>query len=359
MVSIITEQVFAPSYWCSRYLRGINHEAKRKNIEITMAESAAKLEKSKDGTDVAILIGTSLSWIYETVNTLRRKKIHSVVLSAGRQQNLGSGVSFVTMDYEDAFEKLTKYLESIGKKKTALFAPDPDSAIDQNKRIAFLNTNGSREECDIYYFNATLDDACRNLFDNIDKYDSVICANHISQIVLTKFLNEQEINTPEDVHIAFFGDSEVDREIGDGHTLVRIKAVEAGKLAIRCVRLLQGYSDLSSVALNVRCDIITKKGIIEFDNDTLSPKEADTDTSIKKGHSHIGDALMLEKIFCNCDRVDIEILEGIIRKESYSKIAARVHISENTIGYRIKRLLQFAETASKEEMISALRPYLN
>ena len=352
MVSIITEQVFAPSYWCSQYLRGINHEAKRKNIEITMAESAAMLEKSNKGVDVAILIGTSLSWLYETVNTLRRKKIHSVILSAGKQQNLGSGVSFVTMDYEDAFEKLTKYLKSIGREKTALFAPDPDSAIDQNKRIAFLNTNYLREESDIYFFNATLDDACRNLYDNIDRYDSVICANHISQVVLTKFLNEQGIKTPEDIHIAFFGDSEVDREIGDEHTLVRIKAVEAGKLAIRCVRLLKGYSDLSSVALNVRCDIITKEGIIEFDNDILLPKEPDN-TSIQKSHSHIGDALMLEKILCNCDRVDIEILEGIIRKESYSKIAARVHISENTIGYRIKRLMQFAGTSNKDVLIES------
>jgi hypothetical protein len=67
---------------------------------------------------------------------------------------------------------------------------------------------------------------------------------------------------------------------------------------------------------------------------------------------------MLEKILCNCDRVDIEILEGIIRKESYAKIATRVHISENTIGYRIKRLMQFAETQSKDEMINALRPYI-
>jgi len=359
MVSIIIEHVFAPSYWCSQYLRGINHEAKRKNIEITTVESPAKLEKSKDGTDVAILIGTSLSWLYDTVNTLRRKKIHSVILSAGRQQNLGSGVSFVTMDYEDAFEKLTKYLSSIGRNKTALFAPDPDSAIDQNKRIAFLNTGESREECDVYFFNATLDDACRSLFDNIDRYDSVICANHISQVVLTKFLNEQGIRTPEDVHIAFFGDSEVDRDNCNEHTLVRIKAVEAGKLAIRCVRLLNGYSDLSSVSLNVRCDIIAKDGMIELDQDTPSTKEAVTNLNSRAYHSHIGDALMLEKILCNCDRVDIDILEGIIRKESYSKIAARVHISENTIGYRIKRLMQFAETTSKDEMINALRPYLN
>ncbi len=357
MVYIVLEHNFASSYWCSQYLRGINHEAKRKNIETVTISDTSKLEKAENGRDVAILIGTTLSWLYDTVRSLRRKKIHAVVLSAGRGQNLGSGVSFVSMDYDDAFDKLSRYLVSIDRTKAALFAPDPDSSIDQNKSTAFLNSDKTRKPADIYYFNATLDDACRNLYDNIDSYNAVICANHISQVVLSKFLSEQGVKVPDDIHIAFFGDSDVDRNKSDEHTLLKIKAVEAGKLAIRCVRLLAGYPDLSSISMNVRCDIITNEGIVELEGDAA--QKAEVPAAKVKTHSHIGNALMLEKILCNCDRVDIEILEGILRKESYSKIAARVHISENTIGYRIKRLMQFAKTNSKEEMLNALRPYLN
>ncbi len=358
MLNIITEKTFASSYWCSQYLRGITHEAKRKNIETATVTSVTSLPHSEDELTIAILIGTSVSWLSDTVSTLREKNIRSVVLSAQKRQNLGAGVSYVTMDYEDALEKLMLYLDGIGRTRAALFAVNPDSATDLNKRMAFLACREQHSEDDIYYFNATLDDVCRKLYDNIDRYDSVICANHISEIVLSKFLSEQGVNVPEDIHIAAFGDSDLEREKTLDHTLIRIKAIEAGKLAVRCVRMLCAHTELSSISLNVRCDIITKNGVHDFGRIPYKKaiQEASTHTP---SVSHISSALMHEKILCNCDSVDIEILKRIIAHESYAKIAHKVHISENTIGYRIKRLMQFAQTTSKDEMINALAPYLS
>ncbi len=340
-------------------MRGINHEAKRKNIEICVAEDVRSLKASNDSSDITILIGTSLSWLGETVAALRKKNIRPVVLSAQKRQNLGCGVSYVTMDYEDALEKLTIYFDTIGRHSSALFAINPDSATDQNKRMAFLSSSEDRGEEDIYYFNATLDDACRALYDNIEKYDSVICANHISEIVLTKFLSEQGLRVPEDIHVAAFGDTLADGYEKQKHTLIRIKGTEAGKLAVRCVRLLTGHGDLSSVSLNVRCDIITSDGVVDFTGHAYKHEKPIEQTPSPASVEHISSALMHERILCNCDRVDIEILKSIINRESYSKIAHKAHISENTIGYRIKRLMQLAEASSKDEMIESLKPYLS
>ena len=342
-------------------MKGINYEAKRKNIETVLVQDVADLSKSSDGKDIAILIGTSLSWLRDTVFALRQKNIRPVVLSAQKRQQLGCGVSFVTMDYEDVLVKLMTYLQRIGRSHPALFAINPDSATDQNKRNAFLAASEESDEGDIYYFNATLDDACRSLYDSIDKYDTVICANHISEIVLTKFLREQGLRIPDDIHIAAFGDTDVERVELQKHTLIRIKGIEAGKLAVRCVRLLTGHTDLSSVSLNVRCDIITSDGVIDFNEDgygAAAAARSDAPSPLPFD-GHISSALMHERILCNCDRVDIEILKSIINRESYAKIAQKVHISENTIGYRIKRLMQFAQTPSTDEMINALTPYLS
>lgn len=359
MVNIITEHAFSSSYWCSQYLRGIKHEAKRKNIQINITEDIRDIKNHSKESNVAILIGTSLPWLYDTVSSLREFGVRAVILSAQKRQNLGCGVSYVTMDYEDALEKLMYYFNKIGRRKAALFAINPDSATDQNKRMAFLRSESNSEE-DIYYFNATLEDACRSLYDNIEKYDAVICANNISGIVLSKFLREQNISIPADIHIAEFGDFSEHIQ-SEGRTLIRIKAVEAGKLAIRCVRLLFGHPELSSVSLNVKCDIVTENGIIDFSNEELKSSDFISKPEPQKElrDEHISNALMHEKILCMCDRVDIEILKSIIAHESYSKIAVKSHISENTIGYRIKRLMQFAPTATKEEMINALKPYLD
>lgn len=358
MVIILTEQAFSSSYWCSQYLRGINAEAKRKNIDTHMTADITDIDLYP-GVSCAILIGTSLSWLYKTIEVLRGKDIKAVVLSAQKSQGFGSGVSFITMDYEDALDKLMHYFESIGRKRTALFSVNPDSATDQSKRSAYLCAKHSHSEEDIYYFQATLDEVCRQFYDNIDRYDSVICTNHISEIVLSKFLSEQGYRIPSDIHIAVFGDSKVER--GDRvieNTLIRIKPKEAGKLAVRSVRLLSHYPELSRVSFSICCDIITKDGLIDLRTNKPHPlpkKEIIQAPST----ADVSNALIHEKILCNCDRVDIEILKGIIKHESYAKIAGRVHISENTIGYRIKRLMQYADATSKEEMIAALDPYLN
>ncbi|MBQ2863219.1 MAG: hypothetical protein IJE84_03500, partial [Clostridia bacterium] len=307
----------------------------------------------------AILIGTSLSWLHKTIEVLRAKDIKAVVLSAQKSQGFGSGVSFITMDYEDALDKLIHYFESIGRSRTALFSVNPDSATDQSKRSAYLSAKPTHKEEDIYYFQATLDEVCRQLYDNIDRYDSVICTNHISEIVLSKFLSEQGYRIPEDMHIAVFGDSEVER--GDRmieNTLIRIKPKEAGKLAVRSVRLLSNYPELSRVSFSICCDIITKDGVIDLSSNKPHPLQKEKIGNAPSS-ADVSSALIHEKILCNCDRVDIEILKGIIKHESYAKIASRVHISENTIGYRIKRLMQFAGATSKEEMIEALDTYLN
>lgn len=356
MLSIIIEQTFAPSHWCSQYLKGINAEAKRKNIEFALTDLES-IKECEDGSSIAILIGTSVPWLYEAVRVLRQKKIRPVILSAAIRQDLGSNVSYVTMDYDDAMEKLMRYLDSIGKSRAALFALTPDSSTDQNKRTAFLN-RGVCSEDDVYYFNATLEDVCRKLYDNIDRYNTVICANQISRIALTKFLREQNISTDEDIHIAAFGDLETEKDRHGNYTLIKIKAIEAGRLAIRCVRLLYGHTDLSGVSLNVRCDIVKSDGTVLCDDEMQNQNPSSEIKIPRSKPTHIRDALMIERILCSCDNVDIEILKGIISKESYPKIAARAHISENTIGYRLKRLMQVAETQSKDEMIKAILPYL-
>lgn len=358
MVSIITEQTFSSSYWCSQYLRGINAEAKRKNVGTCILTDATQLDTTPN-VDTAILIGTSLSWLYETVELLRAKNIRCVVLSAQKRQGFKSGVSFISMDYEDGIDKLTQYLASIGRHRTALFAVNPDSTTDQNKRIAFLSSSESNTEKDVYYFNATLEDLCRQFYDNIDSYDSVICVNHISEIVLSKYLAQHPCDIPHDVHIAVFGDSEVERyERMIEHTLIRIKPKEAGKLAVRTVRLLEGHPELSRVSLSICCDIITKEGAVDLKQNASDKKEPQSPRQYPRTES-ISNTLIHERLLCNCDRVDIEIIKGIIRHDSYSRIASRIHISENTIGYRIKRLMALSDMKSKEEMVLALEPYLN
>ena len=65
-----------------------------------------------------------------------------------------------------------------------------------------------------------------------------------------------------------------------------------------------------------------------------------------------------EKLLSGCDKLDIQILREVISKESYSKIAAKLFIAENTISYRIKKILAGAPGKSKEEIFDLLSEFL-
>ena len=48
----------------------------------------------------------------------------------------------------------------------------------------------------------------------------------------------------------------------------------------------------------------------------------------------------------------------MLNKESYSKIAAKLFIAENTISYRIKKILSLAPDKTKEEIFALLAQFL-
>ena len=68
--------------------------------------------------------------------------------------------------------------------------------------------------------------------------------------------------------------------------------------------------------------------------------------------------LLVEKLLSGCDKLDISILREVLNRESYSKIAAKLFIAENTISYRIKKILSLAPDKTKDEIFSLLAQFL-
>lgn len=354
---VLIEPSFKNSHWCSQYIKGITAQTKRKNMTVeTHTDMQFIHEDGFDDTHV-IMLGSSLSWASHYMTRLYAAGIHPIVLSIANYQKSFPFASFIAMDYDDASLKLMKYLRSKGCKRTAFFAGDQKSATDMQKATNFLQRGGMEE--DVYLYSNSLRAICDNLIANIDKYDSILCANDVSSVVLMRRLLDLGFKIPEDIRIATFGDTILSNLEVQNVAMARVKTIEAGKLSISAYRMLKSNPAIASLSLLLHCDILesnSEVSDIRLEH-TLPAIDAYPHTNFFNDPD-VKQVLLVEKLLAGCDKLDISILREVLNRESYSKIAAKLFIAENTISYRIKKILSLAPDKSKEEIFSLLAQFL-
>ena len=354
---VLVEPSFLSSHWCSQYIKGITSQTKRKNMTVEIHTDMRFVREADFDDTHVILLGSSLTWASHYMNRLYTAGIHPIVLSIANYQKDFPFASFITMDFDDASLKLTKYLRDKGKVHTAYFAGSEKSTTDQQKKKNFLQSGG--EERDIYSYTGSLKDACDNLLTRIHEYDSILCANDVCAVVLIRRLLDIGYKIPEDILIATFGDTVLSNLEVQNIAMAQVKSFEAGKLSISAYRMLKANPSIASLSLLLHCDILdcnSQPTDIRLDPvpAAIAPQPSFDffcDPEVEK-------VLLVERLLAGCDKLDICILREVLNRESYSKIAAKLFIAENTISYRIKKILSLAPDKSKEEVFSLLSKFL-
>lgn len=354
---ILVESPFVNSHWCTHYIKGITAQAKRKNLTVEIHTDLAFLnEDGFDDTHV-ILIGSSLTWASKNMCTLYERNVRPIVLSIANYQKQFPFASFITMDYDDAAKKLMKYLKEKGCSRTAFFACDTKSSTDMQKLNNFLQSGGSEE--DVFAYKDTLSATCDRLLARIKDFDSILCANDVSSVILLRRLMDLGYSIPRDFHMATFGDTTLSNLEIHNIAVAKVKSYDAGRLSISAYRMLKADPEISSLTFLLHCDIFdcnceltdihVEHTAPTFDN--ASKTNFFNDPDVEK-------VLLVEKLLAGCDKLDISILREVLNKESYSKIAAKLFIAENTISYRIKKILSLAPEKTKDEVFALLTQFL-
>ena len=354
---ILIETAFMNSHWCTSYVKGIVAQAKRKNLTVeTHTDPNFIFEDGFDDTHV-ILIGSSLTWASKGMSLLYKNGIHPSMLSIANYQKQFPFASFITMDYDDAAHKLMKYLRDRGYTRTAFFSGNLKSSTDIQKLNNYL-TNGGNEK-DVFSYKESLAKTCERLIARIDEFDSILCANDVSAVVLLRRLMDMGYSIPKDFHIATFGDTTLSNLEIHNIAVAKVKSLDAGRLAVNAYRMLKNDPEISALSYLLHCDIFDchceavdiKLEHSDLTFETSGATNFFADPDVEK-------VLLVEKLLAGCDKLDISILREVLNKESYSKIAAKLFIAENTISYRIKKILSLAPDKTKEEVFALLAQFL-
>ena len=354
---ILVESPYINSHWCSHYIKGITAQAKRKNLTVEIHTDTSFINEAGFDDTHVILIGSSLTWASNNMWHLYKRGIYPIVLSIANYQKQFPFASFITMDYDDAAQKLMHYLRDKGCSRTAFFSGNLKSSTDMQKLNNFLQNGGQSD--DVFSFNDSLADTCDSLIRRIKDFDSILCANDVSAVVLLRRLMDLGYSVPRDFHIATFGDTTLSNLGIHNIAVAKVKSFDAGRLSINAYRMLKNDPEISSLSFLLHCDIFDcncEPVDIKLEH-TAIPVETTGHANFFRDED-VEKVLLVEKLLAGCDKLDISILREVLNKESYSRIATKLFIAENTISYRIKKILSLAPDKTKEEIFALLAQFL-
>jgi hypothetical protein len=365
MIYYMIDERYRSSYCCSLYSKGIIKEAARRTTDITEIEykdhENPPFEFNSD--DICIVLSVRYKWIQKFVPYLLSLGMGRVVMMpAGLDEKLPMA-SAVSINYDTAMKSIAKILESENKKNTALFCVDASFTSDGEKIAAFVKNVRHGNPGGIIYRDDTLAEMSEIFYEQREKYDSVICVNPISYVTLTNCYAKRGENLRDSLYVAMFGDIVPEDFSMNCDIFAQILGNEAGKAAFTTAMLLQKSPELMSVSMTLTCDVkITNgdsKAVVLQTSSKSKSKTSPVETNELSDEKYLDEnTIVIENVLCHCDSLDMSILYALMANEVYSKIATRLHISENTISYRLKRMLKLYPGKTREELLEELKMYL-
>ncbi len=363
-INIICQSGAEKTHWCALYLKGIFSEAKRKGDSVfTMGIEDAVAAFSEEKPVCAGVLSTSRAWIEEASSILSDMGVEPIVIG-GASRDAFRHASYVFMDYREATYQLIEYMRAYKKERIALFAVSTDSATDMIKKDAFLSYDKCREHDVFYYMGADglMNSACERFMEVCRNYDAVICSNDASAVILLHQLEEKGIRVPEDLFLCSFGDMTVSSSGKKTLTMARLNCVEVGKQTVKICHHLTSSPNISSISTKIRCDFVIGDTTdnLPVKKETLGTSYAFSDIALNVHNDpSVSRIFLADRILSACDAIDIDLLKLIINGYKYFDIAEILHVSESTIKYRLKRIIQIAELDSRDEVIDIMKMFLN
>lgn len=343
----VTEPKYSETLWCGNILQGINDKIMkhRHSLEI--------LKETDDFSDIpaAIVMGGSSSWVELIMEKMEETGTKPIVIYC-LPQNRIYNASYVVEDDVQAMALGVDYLKSCGKDKIALYGAKSNVFVDFS---AFFNKQ------DVYIYDGDLKRCYENFKKNIDRYNAVFFVNYVAAVSCMRYFKRDGIRVPEDIFAVVNNDNSVmfDLMTPSLTTIVSDKQ-SLGKQAVGTYLYLmkQPLNVNITVTLPQKLKIGESTAGIEYVKSVNGKRsESAYREYIVSGEEET--IVKIENMLRKCDDIDYNIIKNLKNGLTYTQMANSLFISENTVKYRMGRLLKFSGASSKEEFLAILGEYVD
>lgn len=354
---MMIEPAFSGTHWCEQCVQGIRQEVSRNKgtLEEILPEDEKALRRvSAQERPLLILVGSLVNWMTDMVQRLNEMGIHSIMMTSPPPDG-DIGASTISMDYNQAICDLMCYLTQMGRERVAMFGIHPNSINDLTKLRFFQNymAREKRENALVFWNRGSIDELCRELYAQLPQMDAVLCSNDIIAIKLHDYLKKKGVDMPERLRLTSLGETRLSQLVRPSIAMASLNYADIGQNAVRLYNILRRNDTITALHAKV-VGRITMRGPVDFapchcahfQHAPLPPEQSNF-----YADEDVARIFVLENLISHCLPIDFAILRGLIAGIPYRMIAEESYTSENSIKYRIKRMLELAQCGTKEQLL--------
>ena len=304
-----------------------------------------------------IVLGASMPWTISTTDFLLRKNYHPIIAGFSFDAPI---CTFITQNhFMDAYT-LSYWFLTQNSSSPACLGFNFSSFCDNLKYSGFLkaasNTGSNYSDDDLYVLKDDFDECIDNFISNVEKYNSVFCANDsVTMYLLSKLKNHKQID------IISFGDLYIKRYSSVPFYSISPDYLTIGKLAAHLYSTLfnEEFSTMSNSTIYVKSRFnapVANEGVTI---DLCEPGNLESiDNNAYNPAPPLYEIDLLNSALEHCDNTDLKILSYLQNGLTYEKIAESLYMSTNSVKRRFHKILESSGVKNKNEWLLLTKKYL-
>ncbi len=344
-IKIICEEAYEKSIWCKQILSGLTRELKKKRHHYSQSNC---IEDIKNSSTIYI-IGTNYNWLDLVIRFCNSKGIIPIVLCNQANHALRGQYHCVCADTYGVIRQLYDDFSKAGKTKIALYGVNPVSISDVSRMECFLDFIPDRKH--VFENNGSLENCFQSFLPHIQEYDAVICVNGYAAISLVEKLELINSDFSKKISIASCTETLLSSQYEKRISFVDLNLNQYGKAAVAISEITENKPYITGINITIggNPSDTTRKT-----DDTYLGKE-----TLQKDLFYEDSELIymskMEHLLSECSKLDHQIIQMLLQKATYSKIAEACFMSEGTIKYHIKKYMEICNVKTKQELIEIIK----
>lgn len=346
------------NYQAQLALKGIRSTVLKRKYDSRIFYELDEVPVSEKARKPIVVFCNSERRSLSILQALCQKNYHPIFV-AGRMTVLGYPYSNVSIDYRDACYRMTKMLLLSDPSPIAFLGFNRDSIPDKLRLQGFelaveelgvesriISNHGDVRSCIDEFWH------CRT------QYKNILCVNDFYAVLLLQRLKREGVDVSE-YQICGFGNTALSEYSVPSITTAEINYEMAGRSAVELYTILEKMQNLEAVTLTVDTEIYVRNSTRHVTSEDVDVKKPDISQSPIEFYQDpsVKELDLIDRMLSACDDVDLKILSGLLRGESYNEICEQTFTSLNTVKYRIKKMISNANVENKNELIRRIKEY--
>lgn len=355
-ITLLVHSKIAVFDWGKTYMELFAVQAaKNKHVLITVYD----VDKITDFGSPVVLLGVESAWLDNAIEKLRSKRSKIILLHGITLKNY-EYINHIATDQRIITAKCLELLRKQGRTHTAFFGEQKNDTSDRIKTLAFCEQFSGD---DVYTVENSVEECFERLLKNLDRYDSIVCANDVMAIYLLSRFRAMGIPIPERLQLIGNANMWLGAHVTPSLTTVSCNSEAVVKLAFQLCKTLCEFENIGSVNISMSVQIIPRRSTgneqdkTDEENGIYYKRGAVADQNNENLSRELSEIVLIDKVFSACTEKQISVLRCWIAGDTVDRISEKVFISRDTVKYQLKNLYKQLNIHSKNELMELVNKY--